>query len=355
MKHLHFIVGIGRSGTTLLTNILNKHQDLHCLPEANFLVFFLHHFRQQRGFSDEDIELIFQQIHIYSYSHPFVGWEFDEEAAKAEIKAFCKSSPELGYLDLCKQIYSHFRVKEQDKTQASVLIDKNPGYTIYLDKIAMLSPDSKFIWLIRDYRANVLSRKQSIYLNPPHVAYNAMRWKRFNQLAMSFHKKNPGKVLLVRYEDLVYESERTMERIYEFLGVKSAGITNTEMAVPENISEFLTQKQHEQRMIKKYSDLSKPINTDRVESWKRELPVYEIALCDSICGNFAGQFGYEKQVLTTEEKPRLQKHAGDILRAIADIEKDLLIYYLPIHYKMKRFIRRQKILGFIREQPPAGN
>lgn len=349
MKQLHFIVGIGRSGTTLLTNILNKHQALHCLPEANFLVFFLQHFRQQKGFSEADIELIFRQIHIYAYSHPFVGWEFDEDRAKAEIIALCKSTPTLSYLDLCKHIYERFKVNGEDKSQASVLIDKNPGYTIYLDKIAALSPDSKFIWLIRDYRANVLSRKQSIYLKPPHVAYNAMRWKRFNQIAAAFHKNNPGKVLPVRYEDLVYDSDRTVARIYDFLGVEPATISNTEMAVPGNISGFLTQKQHEQRMIKKYSDLSKPINADRVESWKKELNPTEIQICERICGNFARQFGYETYDVQTKETASLMSHTPEVVRAMADIEKDLLIYYLPIHYKMKRFIRRQKLLGFIKD------
>lgn len=39
-KQLHFIVGIGRSGTTILSKLLNKFTDVHCMPEANFLVFF---------------------------------------------------------------------------------------------------------------------------------------------------------------------------------------------------------------------------------------------------------------------------------------------------------------------------
>lgn len=353
MKQLHFIVGIGGSGTTLLNNILNKHQDLHCLPEANFLVFFLHHFKQQRGFSEADIELIFQQIHIYAFSHPFVGWEFDEDTVKAQIKALCKATPELSYLDLCKHIYAFFRVSGQDKSQASVLIDKNPGYTIYLDKLAALSPGSKFIWLIRDYRANALSRKQSVHVTPPHAAYNAMRWKRFNQIALSFHKKHPEKILLVKYEDLVHDSDNTTSRIYQFLGVEAIGVRETEIPVPENINDFLVQKRHEQRMIKKYSDLSKPINTERVESWKKELSSDEIAFCDRICGDFAAQFGYIKHSFQAGERPAPRKHLAETLSAIFDIEKDLLIYFLPIHYKMKRFIRRQKILGFLRDKPQS--
>ena len=31
---LHFIVGIGRSGTTILTKLLNMYKDIHCMPEA---------------------------------------------------------------------------------------------------------------------------------------------------------------------------------------------------------------------------------------------------------------------------------------------------------------------------------
>jgi hypothetical protein len=177
-----------------------------------------------------------------------------------------------------------------------------------------------------------------------------MRWKHFNQIALSFQKKYPEKILLVRYEDMVYESELAISRIYNFLGVEAIGVKETEIPVPENINDFLVQKRDEERMIKKYSDLSKPINTERVESWKKELSADEIALCDRICGDFAKQFGYTKHTFRPDERPSPRKHLAETLNAVFNIEKDLLIYYLPIAYKMKRFIRRQKILGFIRDK-----
>lgn len=38
---LNFIVGIGRSGTTLLMSMLNAHPKLQATPEVNFFVFFI--------------------------------------------------------------------------------------------------------------------------------------------------------------------------------------------------------------------------------------------------------------------------------------------------------------------------
>ncbi len=39
--------------------------------------------------------------------------------------------------------------------------DKNPGYSIYTEKLIKLFPDSKFIYLNRDYRDNFVSLKKS--------------------------------------------------------------------------------------------------------------------------------------------------------------------------------------------------
>ena len=44
----------------------------------------------QRKF-EEDIDLIFRQIEIYSLSHPLIGWKFDSNASKQHIKEICKN------------------------------------------------------------------------------------------------------------------------------------------------------------------------------------------------------------------------------------------------------------------------
>ena len=128
-KQLHFIIGIGRSGTTILNKILNSHPSIHALPEANFLLFFLNDYKNVTRFTKENIELMFQQIQIFSLSHPLVGWELDMERAKAKLIDLV-SKTELSYATLCKTIYSEIKVSGKDKSNATMLIDKNPAFTL---------------------------------------------------------------------------------------------------------------------------------------------------------------------------------------------------------------------------------
>jgi hypothetical protein len=347
---LHFIVGIGRSGTTLLTKILNKHQDIHCQPEANFLLFFLNHFKNQIGFSEADIDLIFKQIEIYSLSHPLIGWKFDPIASKNHIKEICKNNSTINYENLCIQIYRCFEIEGIDKSKSTIIIDKNPAYTILINKISEALPESKFIWMIRDYRANVLSRKQSAYLKSPAVAYNAIRWAYFNYLALRFSKKNKQKILLIKYEDLVTENELTMQKIYDFLKLDIVTVSEKDTITFQANKDLPGVEKHEKYLTKKYADLNKPINADRKNSWQTELTKEEIILCDSICGDFAKQLKYEKYYKISSGTTLLNftKNIFTILKSILDIEKDKLLYYLPIHYKLKRLIKRHKILGFLK-------
>src|ERR1043165_2002834 len=163
-KQICFIIGIGSSGTTILNKLLNDHPELHCLPEANFLLFFLHGYKNVKQFSPVQIGHIFEQIGIFSRSHPWIGWHFEPEKTKEKILAQLDEKKELSYADLCRIIYSDFRVSGFDKSEARILIDKNPGYTIYTDKLSGFLPSAKFIWLVRDYRGNVLSRKEKVFM-----------------------------------------------------------------------------------------------------------------------------------------------------------------------------------------------
>ncbi len=347
---LHFIVGIGRSGTTLLTKILNKHQDIHCQPEANFLLFFLNHFKNKIGFNDSDIDLIFKQIEIYSLSHPIIGWKFDPILSKQKIKEICKNNPTMNYENICKHIYRCFEIEGIDKSKSSIIIDKNPGYTILVNKISKALPESKFIWMIRDYRANVLSRKQSAYLKSPAVAYNAIRWVYFNFLALRFSQKKSQKILLIKYEDLVAENDLTIQKIYDFLKLDIVTVSEKDNITFQANKDLPGVDKHEKYLTKKYADLNRPINSDRINSWQTELSKKEIILCDSICGNFAKQFKYEKyyKIPLATFILNIFKNIFTITNSILDIEKDKILYYLPIHYKIKRLIKRHKILGFIK-------
>jgi hypothetical protein len=352
-KQLTFIIGIGRSGTTLLNKILNSHPSLHALPEANFFVFFLNDYRNVTRFKPEQIEAIFEEIRIFALSHPLVGWDLDMEAAKAKVLQIVRER-ELGYEELGKIIYSEFKVTGFDKSDAKILIDKNPAFTLVAQHIADYLPNAKFIWLVRDYRANVLSRKQNAYLKSPAVPYNAIRWKVFNNIAWKFYNRNRERVLLLRYEDMVSEYEASIKKVYDFLGVDPGDALQAENKAAVDMSTIQVDEKHKKYFTKKYADLARPVNTSRTNAWQSELSKEEIEICDAICADSASVVGYKEftPVSFAKKAGITLKHIGVITMSWLDIKKDQLLFFVPASVKMKQLIRRHADLGFIRSSSP---
>lgn len=348
-KQLHFIIGIGRSGTTILNKILNSHPAIHALPEANFLLFFLSDYKNVTRFKKEHIELMFQQIGIFALSHPLVGWELDMAKSKEKMIRLVEEK-EMSYAALCKSIYSEIKVSGKDKSNATMLIDKNPAFTLSVDQLEKNFPESKFILLVRDYRANVLSRKQNAYLKSPKVTYNATRWLVFNEIAWTFCQKHPQKVLLMRYEDLVSDYEASMKKVFSFLSVKEEDMKETELSEVD-VTKMDIAEEHKKYFKKKYDDLSKPINTSRVSAWQTELSEKEITECDAICAGFAKVYGYEafSPVSFTTKWGILVKNLAVIIPSWLDIKKDQLLYHVSAKTKMKALIKRHESLGFIKD------
>lgn len=343
-----FIIGVGRSGTTILTQLLNNHPSIHCMPEANFLLFFLHRYGNKAKLTQEDVRLIFEQIALFELSHPWVGWSLDKTEAKEAAMRFIEQDG-ASYDGLCKLIYGHFKVNGDEKKEAVIYLDKNPSYTLFTRQIERGVPGARFILISRDPRANILSRKQSVYLESPHVAYNAFRWKMFTKKALKFGKSNPDKFHLIRYEDLAAKPEEELKKVCRFIGVDENvdllhALTDkkTEQSRPEIPAKF------EKRFEKKYSDLAKPVNAQRIDSWKTSLSVSEIELCDLICADVGNELGYTAvSTISFIRKVIMRcKLLPIYLWAWYSVEKEYVIYRMNIGVKLGRLRSVYKKHGF---------
>ncbi|MEO5991531.1 MAG: sulfotransferase [Ferruginibacter sp.] len=348
-KKLHFIIGIGRSGTTILSKLLNEYHDVHCVPEAIFLIFFLKKFRDKKFYSPNDINHIFTQIDLYSHTHPWVGWKFDICEVKKNVIYIVEKNKKITYKELMIIIYQHFVVEGIDKTEAKIILDKNPSHTIFMDNISDFSPESKFIWIIRDYRATILSSKQSVFIRPSNIAYNATRWKLYNKIAYNFYKKNKNKVIIVKYEDLVTK-ENEIDRILNFLSIEPI----KDIIIPPieiDLANFKMNDPHKERFLKKYNDLNKILNTGRLFSWKDQLTAKEIEVCDVICSSIGYKIGYDSITnISLFKKLRiLTLNIVPIFIGYFDIFKDKLLYYISPSIKIKRLRKKYIELGFIKK------
>ncbi len=350
-SNIHFIIGIGRSGTTILTKLLNEYQNIHCLPEANFLTFFLHRFKHKTSFTLPEIEMVFEQIQIYSLSNPWIGWDFDTEAVKKEVLDHLSVSTKITYQELCKLIYRGFEMNGVDKKEAPLLIDKNPSFTLFANQISTAFPDAKFIWMVRDYRANVFSWLQNPFLKESNVPLNAIRWMLYNEEALKFYTKHKEKTILVKYEELVLNHETEIQKIIRFLNIDPIPETNYLEKAAIDLTKFEIDSEHKNIFTKKYTDLNQPLNTNRLDSWKNGLSESQIRLCDALCSSVASEMGYKPMhdVTPTEIFTLKLKNLIQLLKGYVDIYKDKLIYVIPVNIKLYKLKTRYMKLGLMKK------
>lgn len=334
--NFNFIVGIGRSGTTLLMSMLNAHPDIQATPEVNFFNFFYHSFKNKREFSDKDISIVTDYIKSYKANNSS-GFDFD-------FVSF-NQTHNSSFRNLYESFYSNF-LYGGVKKNCSYFFDKNPINSFYLKEILETFPNAKFVFLTRDPRATYLSLKQKKNTKSSNVYFNSYRWYYYNIEVYRFIKLYPEKTFVLKYEDLVLNTEDELKRMAIFFGFKY----NEKMLlfhedVRRHSLEKITESGKKQRHIVKYSDLSKPIYSDRLNVWQNDLSSDEISAIDSVTSELAEKLGYQK-FGSTSHVPELAKQLKGKVMAIKFIYYNKLVTLFPLRFKLKRINSRNRNNSF---------
>ncbi len=338
---IYYIVGIGRSGTSLLTALFHPNPKVWASPENTFLLFFYQAYRHKKTWTAKDINAICDYFQLIFETHPHIGWQFDFDKMKQDLSQL---PPHTDYANFCKAIYFNFSPSNCEKKQTDIqfILDKNPSYTLQWKHLLNIDPQHapKFIVMLRDYRANILSRRQSINIRKPQTAFDAYRWLFFNQRAQALLQQKNQLALLLRYEDMITQPEEQTKRVCNFMQVSYT--PNMLQFHERDKKVYETNAQGEvlriNRFQKKYGDLAKPINTDRLAAWKTELPLQDRLIAEYICGKMGKQFGYETTLtISTWQKITLFfTTLIPLCRAIYDVYKDDILLYVSPSLKMKR-------------------
>lgn len=323
---VHFIVGLGRSGTTLVTSILNNHPQVLSAPESRFILYCLQPYKDKKSFTkteaDEFMDIIFSIKESRFVSLKF--WFIDKEKLRKDIYSFL---PDISFKELCKLVYLNSYLS-QGKSGVKVIIDKNPPYTLHLEKFMKLFPGAKFIGLTRDYRDNALSRHQFHFDSIKSIIYHGIIWNEYNRNLVRAGKKYPGRMLLLRYEDMVNNPEENITRIYNFLGIDPSVRSKEDPAAYKGyFDKILSElKPHEQEIfMQMHGRVIQKVDASKVDKWKSQLPPYYIACLDYVCGKTGGSFGY--------------KNAPEISAGVSPWTK-LLIYFQKLYRLQESFIHR---------------
>jgi hypothetical protein len=287
---MFFIVGIPRSGTTMLQQMLDANPSVITPLECRIVVHLKQRFFRIKTWTDqkvnEFIEVLFEDQMFVS------GWNVDKKQLSEAYHQIPLS--EVSYTLLLKMAYYSYP-SIYDKNEIRILGDKNPLYTMFIDEIKEIFPDAKFIHIIRDYRANVLSNRK--WFLRKKISILSHKWLVGNLFVEKQKSKNPTDFYTVRYEDLVDNPEKYAKEIAKFLNV---GYTPSMISFHEKANEVYHDSNsekattfHKELVETLHENIIKPIHKDKVDTWKTELTPKEIALADYVAADYAAKYNYK--------------------------------------------------------------
>ena len=280
----NFILGFERSGTTLLSQLINAHPNAISPPENLLILQFYHKFKNKTSWAKNDIDYLVDNI-LWEGMKSMNLWGVDKKSLKSALYPLM---PNTTYPSIVKKIYTQFIVAKQKK-DLRVIVDKNNPFTYHYEKLQKLFPDAKFIFLVRDYRGVFLSRKsKKVFYKSQNPYVSGIMWKTINEKI--FYKLENK--LIVRYEDLIANTEKELTKICAYLNIP---FDNSMLDYQENLNAMLEKSQNEQtlKMMKFIgASLFKPIDKTLINNWEHKLSENEIKTLDAICQPFAKKLGY---------------------------------------------------------------
>ena len=227
-----FIVGCGRSGTTLLQGILSAHPGITSFPETMVFTQSMYGFRwAQYGpvFGLHHLPVVWagKFLMALGFASPMVRKRlprfFEIIGKPEEMKRFERLPLRL------RSVLRAFIEYLDDNAGEVGWIEKTPNNVFCLDLIEKYVPDPKIIHIVRDGKATVASiadaaeRYNNWGQKFPQERMKRLQWitaLRNRSVARTYKYIDRPNHLLVRYEDLTNSPENEIRRITDFLGVE---------------------------------------------------------------------------------------------------------------------------------------
>ncbi len=203
-KERHFqpilIVGHPRSGTTMLASLLGRHSNIAMPPET---MFFFDVF-------DESIEIIDHErlVDHAMQSSRIVDLGLDRQALLDEFRMH-----ECSMQSLFESILVSY-CKKSGKSRPG---EKTPLHLLWVPIILNWFPEAKFVCIVRDGR-DVVNSLLQVPWSHKNLYKHCFDWSRNVFVAMKLEREKPDKFKIVKYEDILYDSQRELLSICEFIG-----------------------------------------------------------------------------------------------------------------------------------------
>lgn len=273
-----FVLGCGRSGTTLLRLMLASHPSIGIPPEGTFLMDLFKRYYRNGAVMREPVERFCEAVFS---SDRFSEWNLHRDRVLARLRDVETKT----YANLADAVYTEY-LASQDGRQVR-WGDKNIDYVMEIPKIIRLFPYAKIIHVIRDGRDVAVSYR-NVDFGPSRVFDVAVFWRRRTLTGRHYGRwAGPDRYCEVRYEDLVTRPEQECRRVCEFVG--------------EEFNEsMLTFHEHNRRnvLVPKHrlawhKHTLEPVTTSQMGKWERDLSEQDVMVFEFVAGTALETFGYK--------------------------------------------------------------
>ncbi len=207
-----FVVGVARSGTTLLSAMLSAHSRLDCGPESRFFARYRHlDGRHKARLLDPDrwprpaVDFIASLRNQGHPIHELFELQLDEIGRYLNVRP-----PSLAAM------LESLTALHAERAGKARWIEKTPRHLLMTDLLRRLWSDAYIVRIVRDPRDVALSLARMPFAKDSVVG-NLVRIDHDVRVSRDIIADDP-RAMTLRYEDLVTEPERELRRICGFIG-----------------------------------------------------------------------------------------------------------------------------------------
>ena len=275
-----FIVGSGRSGTTLMRRMVQANGQVHIPPEITVMGPVIHLFRQYNAMQwSELVHLIFARFEFHPESDVF------NVSLRPLVQQLVKVPPESRSLAMLLDRFYRYH-GEQTAGPCDRWGDKTPLNSFYLTEIDSIFPDARYVHMLRDGVDVVHSMLQQAHRYT--VASASARWKDAVHAVQTFAQTSPQRCLEIRYESLVREPSAVARRVCDFLDVAF----DPRMIETDPDVKGLDDVRH----LDYHANAFKPIVADGIGKGRRTLSESQRRHVQELIGTNLERLGYESAV-----------------------------------------------------------
>lgn len=274
-----FIVGLGRSGTTLIRLMLHNHPNIAIPYESHFITKY---FERASEYGDLTIDMNLRNLLQDILSEELLSM-WDHEFNLERILNRVKERTIGGAISAVYMDYTQGKSKSRwgDKSD-------------YLNRMHIINkiyPNAQFIHIVRDGR-DVANSVIKMPWGPKDIIAAGEWWDSNVRLGRRMGSIiGERRYMEVKYEDLVENPEKELIRICGFIGEEFS----TEMLkYHEKSKESIPIERKEQ-----HYNSDRPPTSSRTYAWKREMSSSDVALFSNYGAGSLSEMGYELPAIKT--------------------------------------------------------